>query len=106
MAIPDTNFLTFYILTLYNIKGLSALPVDELAVLVLEYLPPSRVGAPDLHVVGSSRVLNVEGLVVVSGSDGQRLLMEVPDLGSSSISCLDDHVSIVDQVEVFSTWEC
>jgi hypothetical protein len=68
--------------------------------LVSEDLPPSRVCAPNLHVIGFSRALDVEGLVVVSGSDGQRLLMEVPDLGASSVWCLDDHVSVVDQVEV------
>jgi len=71
-----------------------------LAVLVLEYLEPSRVSAPDLHVVGSSSILDVPRLVVVSGSDGQGLLMEVPNLGSSTISSLDDEVSIVDQIEI------
>jgi hypothetical protein len=44
--------------------------------------------------------LNIEGLVVVSGSDGQRWLMEVPCLSLSSIWSLDDHVSVVDEVEV------
>jgi len=44
-------------------------------------------------------------LVVVSGSDGQRLLMEVPDLGSSTISSLDDHISVVDQIKVSVVWE-
>jgi hypothetical protein len=42
-------------------------------------------------------------LVIVSGSDGLGLLMEIPDLGSSSILSLDDHISIVDQVDVSST---
>jgi len=31
--------------------------------------------------------------------------MEVPDLGSSSIWNLDDHISIVNQVEVSVIWE-
>jgi hypothetical protein len=39
-------------------------------------------------------------LVVVSGSDGQGLLVEVPDLGSSAIWSLDDEVSIVNQIKV------
>jgi len=41
-------------------------------------------------------------LVVVSGSYGLGLLMEVPDLGSSTIWCLDDHVSVVDQIKISS----
>jgi hypothetical protein len=44
--------------------------------------------------------LNIKGLVVVSGSNGQRWLMEVPDLSLSSIWSLDDHVSVVDQVKI------
>jgi hypothetical protein len=39
-------------------------------------------------------------LVVELGLDGQRLLMEVPDLSLSSISSLDNHVSVVDQIKV------
>jgi hypothetical protein len=39
-------------------------------------------------------------LVVVSGSDGQRLLMEVPDLGLSSVSNLLNHVSVIDEINV------
>jgi hypothetical protein len=42
-----------------NIKYLLVGPVDELLVLILEKLEPSRVGAPDLHFTGSSGVLNV-----------------------------------------------
>jgi hypothetical protein len=69
-----------------------------LVVLILEDLEPSRVGAPDLHVVGSSSALDIPRLVVQSCSNGQRLLVEVPDLGLSSIRSLDNHVSVVDQV--------
>jgi hypothetical protein len=39
-------------------------------------------------------------LVVQLGSDCQGLLMEVPSLGASTISCLDDHVSVVDEIKV------
>jgi hypothetical protein len=31
--------------------------------------------------------------------------MEVPCLGVSSIGCLDDHVSVVDQVKIFVAWQ-
>jgi hypothetical protein len=37
-----------------DIKALLVVPVDEMFILVGEDLPPSRVGAPDLHVVGST----------------------------------------------------
>jgi hypothetical protein len=39
-------------------------------------------------------------LIVVSGSDGQGLLVEVPDLGSSTIWSFYDHISVVDEVEI------
>jgi len=32
--------------------------------------------------------------------------MEVPDLSLSSIRCLDNHVSVVDEIEISSTWQC
>jgi hypothetical protein len=44
--------MTFFVLSLFDIKDLSTLPIDELTLFILEDLPPSRVGAPDLHVVG------------------------------------------------------
>jgi hypothetical protein len=53
-----------------------------------------------LHVIGSSRALDVPRLVVVSGSDSQGLLMEIPDLGHSSVGSLEDKVSVVDQIEI------
>jgi hypothetical protein len=49
---PNLNWVSFYIFSSSNIKGLVVGPVDELVVLVLEDLEPSRVSAPDLHVVG------------------------------------------------------
>jgi hypothetical protein len=57
---PDLNGLAFFVLASSDVKDFAALPVDELVVLILEDLPPSRVGAPDLHVVGSSGVLDIE----------------------------------------------
>jgi hypothetical protein len=41
---PNTNLLAFLVFGASNIEDLAGLPVDELVVLVLEYLPPSRVG--------------------------------------------------------------
>jgi hypothetical protein len=39
-------------------------------------------------------------LVVVLGSDGQRLLVEVPNLSISSIGSLKSKVSVINQVKV------
>jgi hypothetical protein len=33
-------------------KSFVGLPVNELHVFILEHLPPSRVSAPDLHIIG------------------------------------------------------
>jgi hypothetical protein len=99
------NWASFYIFIALYIKRFAGLPIDELVLIKLEYLPPIRVSAPDLHVRISSIALDVPGLVVVSGPDSQRLLMEVPDLGSSTVSYLNDHVSVVDDILVSIVWE-
>jgi len=39
-------------------------------------------------------------LVVQLGLDSQRLLVEPPDLGVSSIWSLDDYVSVVDEIKI------
>jgi hypothetical protein len=80
------------------------LHVDEVFLLVFEELEPSRVGAPDLHVVGFSSVLNIPRLVVKLGSDSQRSLVEPPDLSLSSIWCLDHEISVVNEIEVSVCW--
>ena len=38
---PDANCLTFLVFASFNIKDLVVVPVDELAVLILENLEPS-----------------------------------------------------------------
>jgi hypothetical protein len=103
---PNSYSLAFNVFSTSNIKDLVVSWVDKLSSFVFEQLEPSRIGTPDLHVVGSTSTLDIPRLVVVSGSDGLGLLVEVPDLGPSSVGSLDDHVSVVDQVKVFSTWEC
>jgi hypothetical protein len=37
----NTNWVSFFILSVFNFKDLVVAPVDELAVLILEYLEPS-----------------------------------------------------------------
>jgi hypothetical protein len=101
----NSNCLTFFILASFNFNDLVVVPVNELVILILENLEPSRVGAPNLHVVGLTRRFDVPRLVVQSGSDSQGLLVEVPDLGSSSVRDLDDHVSVVDQVKISVVWK-
>jgi hypothetical protein len=100
----NTNSIAFFILRSSYVKDLVIGPVDELIIIVLEDLEPSWVGAPDLHVVGSTWALDVEWLVVQSCLDSQWSLIEIPNLSSSSVLNLDDHISIVDEVKVSSTW--
>jgi hypothetical protein len=97
----DSNALSFniFVSSSYT-KDLIVSPVDELVLFILEHLEPSRVGAPDLHLVCSTSALDVPGLIVVSSSNSQSLLVEVPDLSLSTVWCLDDHVSVVDQVKI------
>jgi hypothetical protein len=54
MAIVNNNGLTFKIFSSTNIQHFSVLDVYELFSLVSEDLEPSRIRAPDLHVVCSS----------------------------------------------------
>jgi hypothetical protein len=93
---PNSNSLSFLVLCSSNIKDLIVGPVDELIFVELEDLEPSGVSAPDLHVVGLTSTLDVPRLIVVSSSDRQGLLVEVPDLCLSSVWCLDNKVSVVD----------
>jgi hypothetical protein len=50
----DDNGLTFSISSACDIKSFSVGHIDEVFSLILEDLPPVGVGAPDLHVSGSS----------------------------------------------------
>jgi hypothetical protein len=50
----NSNSCAFDILRSLDIKYFTVLHIDELVALVLEDLEPSRVGAPDLHVIGFS----------------------------------------------------
>jgi len=38
---PNTYWVTFFILSSFDIKDFATLPIDELVVLILEYLEPS-----------------------------------------------------------------
>ena len=61
VSVPNLDLLTFVILTLVNIKAFAGLlDVTEVFTAIGEDLPPSRVGTPNLHVVGFSRALNIE----------------------------------------------
>jgi hypothetical protein len=68
---PNSYSLAFNVFSSSYIKYLIVIPVDELTVLILENLEPSRVSAPDLHVVGSTSTLDIPRLVVISSSDSQ-----------------------------------
>jgi hypothetical protein len=71
--------------------------------LVSEDLPPVRVGAVDSEFLRSTIGLDIPGLVVQSSLDSSRFLIEPPELSLSSISSLDDNVSVVDEVEISSS---
>jgi hypothetical protein len=102
VVILNINWFTFYVFGSSQ-YSLVVLEVDEVRSTVLEQLPPSWIGAPDLHIIWLSWALNVPRLIVVLGSDGQSLLMEVPHLSVSSIGGFEDEVSVVDQIEI-SVW--
>jgi hypothetical protein len=54
MLFPGDDLLSFNIFALVDIDCFTVLDVEEMLINVLEDLPPLRVSAPDLHVVGSS----------------------------------------------------
>ena len=54
VSAPGNDLSAFFILSTMDIKAFVVLPVDEVLVLIGEDLPPSRVSAPDLHVVSPS----------------------------------------------------
>jgi hypothetical protein len=61
VSVPNNDWSSFFIFASINIKTFgSLLDIAEVFFLVGEDLPPLRVSAPDLHVVGLSRALDVE----------------------------------------------
>jgi hypothetical protein len=100
MALVDNNCLAFSVFVSANVEASLILNVAESFIIVCEDLEPSRVSAPDLHVLSLTCALDVPRLIVLLGSDGQGLLMEVPCLGVSTIWCLNDHVSVVNQIKI------
>jgi hypothetical protein len=51
VVVLDTDCISFSVTLVLDFEDLLVLPIDELFVLILEYLPPVRIGAPDLHVL-------------------------------------------------------
>jgi len=88
-----------------DVNTSQVLNVTEVTILILEDLEPSRVGAPDLHVLSFSCRFDVPRLIVQLGSDCQRFLVKPPELSISSILSLDDKISVVNQIEVSVGWE-
>jgi hypothetical protein len=54
VSVPGNDLSSFLVFSSMDIKAFLVLPVDEVFISIGEDLPPSRVGAPDLHVVGLS----------------------------------------------------
>jgi len=60
------NSIAFFILIALYTDNLIVNNVDKVSTLVLEDLPPVRVGAVDLHVGSITFIVDIKGLVVVS----------------------------------------
>jgi hypothetical protein len=103
VSVVNNNSLSFFILWWHNFKNLVVRWIHKEFTLQLEYLEPSRVSAPNLHVSGFSSTLDVPWLIVQSSLDGLWGLIEVPGLCLSSVWRFDDHISIVDQIKVSTT---
>jgi hypothetical protein len=58
-SIGNADSLTFFIFGSSNIKDLVVSWIDKLFTSELEDLEPTRISAPDLHVCGSSRALDI-----------------------------------------------
>jgi len=101
----NSNGLSFVVFAPCNIKTFLVFNVAEVFVTIDEDLEPSRVGAPDLHVVSSTRTLDIPWLVVQLSLDSLWFLIKVPQLGASSISCLDNHVPVVNEIKIFVRWK-
>jgi hypothetical protein len=93
VLVVHNYWLSFSIFSLWNIKCLSSLDIEDPSFLVLECLPPFTVCGPNLHISGSSGVFDIEWLVVASALNSQWFLIKVPDLSVESIWWLDCHVS-------------
>jgi hypothetical protein len=96
--------LCFKIFITWYIKAFSILPIDKVFLLIFKDLPPSWVGAPNLHGISLSWAFDIKGLIIQSGSDCQRSLMEIPFLFRSTIWYLNDHISIVENGKVPVLW--
>jgi hypothetical protein len=103
VVLVNNYWTSFSIFSSINIKDLTVLDVNELFSSILEDLPPLWVGSTNLQVFTSTIAYDVPWLVVDLGLDGQWSLIEPPDLSLLSISSLDNHVSIVDDLKI-SSW--
>jgi hypothetical protein len=100
MSVMNLDLLSFNIFTLEYIEAsVGLLDVTEVFTTVDKDLEPSRVGWPDLHVLGLTSGFDIPWLIVWPGSDSQGLLMEVPFLSYCSDISLNDHISSTHQVK-------
>jgi hypothetical protein len=104
ISIVDNDGGSFFILRWCYFKNLVVSWINKEFTVVLEYLEPSWVCAPDLHISGFSSALDVPWLVVVSSPDWLWNLVEIPSLCFSSVGGLDNHVPVIDHIKVSSTW--
>jgi len=85
-SLVENNLLSFVVCNSINSSAISE--VDNVSALNLEVLPPSIVGSVNLESVGLSGIVNLNCIFVISVSDRQGFLAEIPNLLLSSISSL------------------
>ena len=60
VSIGNSNISSFSIMATLNFKNLLVMNIGELIVSIIEELEPAGISVPHLHVVGSSRALDIE----------------------------------------------
>jgi hypothetical protein len=95
------NVICFYVSVAWNLNSSTIFDVDNSSVIIFEKLEPSGIGGPDLKVAGTSTVLDINGMSVLSDwFDGLCLWVKEPDLiVISSIVGFGDDVSLTNNSE-------
>lgn len=106
---PGLDLLTFNISSHGDIENIVVVDVDEVIILELEYLPPSRLNSGELEVVSSCSLSSrcVDGEDVMPwhvGSDSFGPVIKVPFLGVETVWCLDDWLAL-DDIEISTRLE-
>jgi hypothetical protein len=96
---PGLDWLSFNISSHVNIKDVVVLDVDEVLVLVLEYLPPSWLNLFEAEDVSSGSLVSwcsnsEECMLWLISSNRLGPVVEVPFLWIETVCCLDDWLAL------------